>query len=164
MTFGQGHGFATGGLQYGAANAGLNANEERMRSLLRGGRDGASIGGSGDAKREFNNFPNYHSHSPFASTSASGSLGPTGPPSYASLSSFSGEEKQRKKKGKKHRHANTSSSSGVGALMDVSDHSAGHMMASRFNPGAGGGPGAAFGGGNSAYSGMHGGGYGGGRW
>ena len=155
MTFGQGHGFATGGIQYGL-NAGMNANEERMRSLLRG-RDATGLGNEA-SKREFNNFPPYSSHNAFPTT-GSGSL--TGPPSYASLSSFSGEEKQRKKKGKKHRHNNTSSSGG--GLMDD------HAMSARYHPGASG-PGAAFGGGgNAAFSNMHGGGSGfavapGGRW
>ncbi|KAK3071144.1 transcriptional repressor general negative regulator of transcription subunit 4, partial [Teratosphaeriaceae sp. CCFEE 6253] len=55
MTFGQGHGFATGGLPYagvGAAGRG-NANEELMRNLLhRGGagsRDGGMAGGRGES-------------------------------------------------------------------------------------------------------------------
>ncbi|EMC99740.1 hypothetical protein BAUCODRAFT_348503 [Baudoinia panamericana UAMH 10762] len=44
MTFGQGHGFATGGLQYGT-NLGPqrgNANEEMMRNLLRGDKHSVS--------------------------------------------------------------------------------------------------------------------------
>ncbi|OTA34038.1 hypothetical protein BTJ68_05881 [Hortaea werneckii EXF-2000] len=45
MTFGQGHGFATGGLAFGAQAANRNnAQEEMMRNLLRG-RDAGSIGG-----------------------------------------------------------------------------------------------------------------------
>ncbi|KAF2482395.1 hypothetical protein BDY17DRAFT_324681 [Neohortaea acidophila] len=123
MTFGQGHGFATGGIQYGA-NAGLNANEERMRSLLRGREAGAPAGATDASKREFSTFSNTYSnsssshyHNQGGSTAAFTSPAPgstpftTGPPSYASLSSFSGEDsKQRKKKGKKHRHNHTSSS------------------------------------------------------
>ena len=183
MTFGQGHGFATGGLQYGAANANFNANEERVRSLLRIGRDNntGSSAAAEASKREFTPFSNnnYNSSSsafpaaPGVGTSGLNAAGfPTGPPSYASLSSFSGEDskQQRKKKGKKHRHANTSSSGGGGlADLQASDHSS--MLQARFAQGGFGGGQAA--GSNSAvggglYSGLHGGGgsgggYGG-RW
>lgn len=159
MTFGQGHGFATGGLQYGANIPGRNANEEMMRNLLRG-RESSISGGTEAAKREFNSFPKY-------STSAFPTAGsyPAGPPSFASLSSFSGEEKQRKKKSKKHRHAHTASSGGIGDGPMSSDS---HVLQARYGQGAG----SAFGGqhagsstSNSMYSVMHGGGPGyGGRW
>lgn len=145
MTFGQGHGFATGGLQYGGlGSAGANRNnqnEELMRSLMRTQREG------GADKREYSPFLNMQQHG-----SVSGGHGfPTGaqgPPSYASLSSYSGEEKQRKKKGKKHRHGNASSSSaGLGGDMDASAPP--QILQSRFQPG---------------FAGMHHGSYGGGRW
>ena len=153
MTFGQGHGFATGGIQYGAANAGgRNANEELMRNLLRGRDAGLSGGADAQQKRELHSFPNYGSSQAF----------PSGPPSYASLSSFSGEEKQRKKKGKKHRHANTSSSSGL----DVAHVASQDLLPqARFTGQGTAGVGAFGTGQNTLYSGMHGGsGYGGGRW
>ena len=149
MTFGQGHGFATGGLQYGAGGTmSRNANEEMMRSLLRtrGGDPSGNVGVvEGQAKREFTPFSNYSTNSA-AAGGPSPAPYPAGPPSYASLSSFSGEEKQRKKKGKKHRHANTSSSSGVG-VEGVDAH---HMLQSRFSQGGG------FGGGQGANGGLYG--------
>lgn len=154
MTFGQGHGFATGGLAYGAnAAGGRNQNEEMMRNLLRTRGDDAST------KREFGSFSN-HPAAP-SNFQQQGNY-PAGPPSYASLSSFSGEEKQRKKKGKKHRHAQTSSSGGVGLADAGAD--AGHLLAPRFAQ-AGGFGGAQAAGVGGMYSGMHGnsGGYGG-RW
>lgn len=167
MTFGQGHGFATGGLQYGAnAASGRNANEEMMRNLLRGRE--ASINGGEAGKRESYSFPNYAANTgAFPSAASAGSQSnafPPGPPSYASLSSFSGEEKQRKKKGKKHRHANTSSSSGLGDLGAAgSDLTSNHMLQSRLQHGGFGGQ---AGGASNLYSVMHGGGAGGysGRW
>lgn len=165
MTFGQGHGFATGGLQYGA-NAG---HEERMRSLLRGRDAGTGSGSLTDAsKREFGSFSNtYSSTSHGAFPATGGQPFSTGPPSFASLSSFSGEDsKQRKKKGKKHRHANTSSS-GSG-LVDVSSASDPSMLQARF--GQVGGTGGGFGSQSNVpnasggmYSVVHGGGYSG-RW
>jgi len=48
MTFGQGHGFTTGGIQYGSNVGGRNVNEEMMRDLLRGRN--ASVTGSDAAK------------------------------------------------------------------------------------------------------------------
>ena len=163
MTFGQGHGFATGGLQYGTNAPGRNANEELMRNLLR--RDGAPD----QAKRELHSFPNYSpSHSAFPAAGSQANAFATGPPSYASLSSFSGEEKQRKKKGKKHRHANTSSS-GAGLVDVASDPTTNHLLQARFTQGAGGAYSGQAAGANAAsglYSVMHGGGGGnyGGRW
>ena len=118
MTFGQGHGFATGGIQY-SAGATRNSNEEMMRNLMQ--RPGAA--GVDQGKREYsfptNNVNVYGSQpgAPFA-TGAGGSLAasgafPTGPPSNYSLSSFSGEEKRGKKKTKRHKHNNASSSGGT---------------------------------------------------
>jgi CCR4-NOT transcription complex subunit 4 len=127
MTFGQGHGFTTGGLQYGSNIGGRNINEDMMRDLLRGRN--ASVAGSDAAKRELHPYP-------YPNTSAGGVGYSTSPyPSSASaqyassMSSFGGDgEKQRsKKKGKKHRHANTGSSSGAG-LVDAVD---GHLLQSR---------------------------------
>ena len=158
MTFGQGHGFATGGIQYGAlANSatGRNANEEMMRNLLRGGRD-APTPTDVAAKRELHpSFSNHQYSSPHPGGANAFPSGlSSGPPSY---SSFSGEEKQRKKKGKKHRHANTSSSSVSGGV-DSGVSSDPSVLQARFT-------GQNFGNGQTPYyNGMHGGGYGGGRW
>lgn len=154
MTFGQGHGFATGGLQYGANSSRRNQNEEMYRSLL--SRDTSSGVADTSAKRELHTFTPSYTNSSTPSQSF-----PAGPPSYASLSSFSGEEKQRKKKGKKHRHGNTSSSSGAG-LVDLTsgDHS---FLQARYQQAGGSGGGAASVG-NGLYSVMHGSGYNGGRW
>lgn len=127
MTFGQGHGFTTGGLQYGSNVGGRNVNEEMMRDLLRGRN--ASVTGSDAAKRELHPYPYPntsggvgYSTSPYPSSASA---------QYASsMSSFGGDgEKQRsKKKGKKHRHANTGSSSGGAGLVDAVD---GHLLQSR---------------------------------
>jgi CCR4-NOT transcription complex subunit 4 len=155
MTFGQGHGFATGGLQYGANASGRNANEEMMRSLLRTRGEGV-----GDAsKREYNSFSNYNAGPTSAFPTAAGgpnvgsSAFPPGPPSFASLSSFSGEEKKSRKGKKKNRHANTSSSSGAGLGEDAN-----HLLQARFAQGAGGfggqaGAGGFYGGGAAGYGG-----------
>jgi CCR4-NOT transcription complex subunit 4 len=165
MTFGQGHGFATGGLQYGANATGRNANEEMMRNLLRT-RGDAGGDASSSSKREFNSFSNFTHNSNSAFPTAGGNQQgfPPGPPSAYSHSSFSGEEKQRKKKSKKHRHANTSSSSGAG-LGDAGVD--GHLLQARFAQGGGGAfGGQAAGAGGGIYGVMHGGGgsgYGG-RW
>ncbi|KAF4543179.1 Rna recognition domain-containing protein [Lasiodiplodia theobromae] len=99
--FGQGHGFATSGVGYGANAMGRNAQEDAMRELLRG--RGGNAGGSQlhDTGKPpgLLNFP----------------YGPQ-PGAYQE----SGSQKQ-KKKGKKHRHANTSSSGG--GVVDVADPS-----------------------------------------
>lgn len=161
LTFGQGHGFATGGLQYGAGTS-RNQQDNYYRELLRG-RD-ASAGGV-DAKRELHSFPNYNSTHPNAAYQTNQSNAFPGPP-YASLSAFGDGEKQRKKKGKKHRHANTSSSSG-GGVVDVSaDTNPNHLLQARLHQGAAGLGGGAFAGQSSAAGGMYPvahGGYGG-RW
>ncbi|KAF2766622.1 hypothetical protein EJ03DRAFT_329882 [Teratosphaeria nubilosa] len=183
MTFGQGHGFATGGLQYGAGASRTNANEEMMRNLLRG-RDGAAggIGSSMDQKREFMSPPNHYntaasaaypsvSQASLASYPSAGANSVNGLGAYGSSAVFSDGEKtgQRgKKKSKKHArqgHGNTSSASsgldmGIGA--GVSDA---HLLQSRFQAGAAGGLGGAGAAGIYGPNGMmHGGGVYGGRW
>lgn len=158
LTFGQGHGFATGGLQYGAGTS-RNQQDNYYRELLRGRE-------SADPKRELHSFPNQNSAYQNAAYQTSQSNAFPGPP-YASLSAFGDGEKQRKKKGKKHRHANTSSSSG-GGVVDVSaDPNSNHLLQARLHQGAAGLGGGAFSGQANAaggmYSVMHGG-YGNGRW
>ncbi|KAH9838826.1 general negative regulator of transcription subunit 4 [Teratosphaeria destructans] len=161
MTFGQGHGFATGGLQYGAGATRTNANEEMMRNLLRG-RDGAAagIGSSMDQKREFMSPPNHYntaasaaypsvSQASLASYPSAGANSVNGLSGYGSSAVFSDGEKtgQRgKKKSKKHArqgHGNTSSTSsgldmGIGAGINDA-----HLLQSRFQAGAAGGLGSA---------------------
>jgi len=165
MTFGQGHGFATGGIQY-SAGASRNSNEEMMRNLLVQRRDAPGAPGADQAKREYSSFPTnntYGSSQPGAFPTATGSLAasgafPTGPPSNYSLSSFSGEEKRGKKKTKRHKHNNPSSSSG-GTNLNLGDVD--HMgSAARFGSAGGAGFGQAAG--DLYSSGMHGGGYRGG--
>ena len=126
MTFGQGHGFATGGIQY-SAGAGRNSNEEMMRNLLVQRRDAPGATGADQAKREYSSYStnNAFAGSQAGAFSAGGSLAasgafPTGPPSNYSLSSFSGEEKRGKKKTKRHKHNNASSSSG-GTNLNLGD-------------------------------------------
>ncbi|KXS96045.1 hypothetical protein AC578_2284 [Pseudocercospora eumusae] len=161
LTFGQGHGFATGGLQYGAGSA-RSQQDTYYRDLMRG-RDGTAAGV--DPKRELLSHPNnYSSHN---ATYAAGQANAFPNPPYSQLGAFGDGEKQRKKKGKKHRHANTSSSSG-GGLADVSDAGAHNLLQARLHQGSAGFGGNAFAGqaagvaGGSLY-GMHGGGYNG-RW
>lgn len=163
MTFGQGHGFTTGGLQYGnTAAGGRNANEEMMRDLLRGQSRGVDA-----SKRELNNFPTYTSpNSSVANayqTQAFGGPNAISPAPYASsMSSYGGGDdgKQRsKKKGKKHRHANTSSSSGGAGVSDLADN---HLLQARLHQGMGPFGGAA--GGLQFSNAMHGAGGYGGRW
>lgn len=165
MTFGQGHGFTTGGLQYGSNVGGRNANEEMMRDLLRGRN--ASVTGSDAARRELHPFPYTNPSAGGPGYPASSYPGSASVPYASSMSSFGGDgDKQRtKKKGKKHRHANTGSSSGGAGLVDVAD---GHLLQARLQHGGLGGgpfmstpPPAAGGMYNSA---IHGGGGYGGRW
>ncbi|KAK4549545.1 hypothetical protein LTR36_006542 [Oleoguttula mirabilis] len=179
MTFGQGHGFATGGLQYGAGAPGRNANEEMMRNLLRG-RDAGSMGGSGgnaDAKRElpqhFTSSPNHYSAAAYPPVSQQLSAygqqqqQQQAPPGYSVFSD--GEKQQRgKKKSKKHarQHGNTSSTSSGMDVGGAADHST-HMLQSRFQAATGGLAGGAAGHGGVYPSNlMHGGGSAayGGRW
>lgn len=138
--FGQGHGFATSGLGYGANLTGRSPNDEMMRDLLRTrnlGGGGASQVSSDAGKREYM-FPSFlhHSHpSSQASTPAphvahAHAPGLLNMPYGMHQSQVDGVGPGQnvavkpKKKGKKHRHANTSSSGG-GALsaVDVSDPS-----------------------------------------
>ncbi|KAF7191272.1 putative general negative regulator of transcription C16C9.04c [Pseudocercospora fuligena] len=137
LTFGQGHGFATGGLQYGAGSA-RSQQDTYYRDLMRG-RDGTAAGV--DPKRELLSHPNnYSSHN---ATYAAGQVNAFPNPPYAQLGAFGDGEKQRKKKGKKHRHANTSSSSG-GGLADVSDAGAHNLLQARLHQGSAGFGGNAF--------------------
>jgi CCR4-NOT transcription complex subunit 4 len=156
--FGQGHGFTTsGGLGYGAAGAGRNANEEMMRDLLRS-RGGNASGNqiSEAAKRELL-FPYNQSHSSSSTPApAPGLISlPFGPQSYQDSAS-----QKQKKKGKKHRHANTSSSGG-GGLVDVADPS---ILQARLHQGGAAmvGQGVYSGQGQGGFSSMYSGGYG--RW
>lgn len=140
--FGQGHGFATSGLGYGANLTGRSPNDELMRDLLRNrnlGGGGASQVSSDAGKREYM-FPSFlhHSHPssqastpaphiPHAHAHAPGLLNmPYGMHQSQVDGVGPGQNVgvKPKKKGKKHRHANTSSSGG-GALsaVDVSDPS-----------------------------------------
>lgn len=136
MTFGQGHGFTTGGMPYTNNAATGGRNEELMQNLLRGRN--SSVAGSDAAKREFHSFQ-------YSNPSISGAAGFPGTSAYpgsgaqyaSSMSSFGGDgEKQRsKKKGKKHRHANTNSSSGGAGLADAIDS---HLRMQHSGLGAGG--------------------------
>ncbi|KAK0856215.1 transcriptional repressor general negative regulator of transcription subunit 4 [Friedmanniomyces endolithicus] len=172
MTFGQGHGFATGGLQYGVNAPGRNANEEMMRNLLRGGgRDGVA------ANRESfsaitSPLNHYSAAAPSAYTqqqqqqqqsSSMYTTGPQQPGAYAN-SVFSDGEKSAnnstsgrgKKKSKKHGrqgHGNTSSAS---SGFDVASADT-HMLQTRFQAaaGLGGGPGGAAAGGAGGAGGMY---------
>jgi len=113
--FGQGHGFATSGLGYGANVTGRNSNDEMMRELLRR-RD---VGGQDAGKREYMSSSLSH-----ASTGSGSSSAPGLPnlPFHSQQSAFQDAASQKsKKKGKKHRHANTSSSGG--GVVDVADPS-----------------------------------------
>lgn len=169
MTFGQGHGFATGGLQYNAASANRNPQEDMYNNLLRTGARGGNALNAAD-KREFpSNFPGNYSSSQFPphgnaatyhNSATGGSAG-----GYANLNAFSGDnEKRQKKKGKK-RHGNTSSSSGG---LDITDPATNHLLQARLHQTSGGG--GTFGGaatGNLYNSVMHGGvngGYSNSRW
>lgn len=129
--FGQGHGFATGGLGYGANAAGRN-NNDAYQDLLRGRNidGGARIADAGKRESMFPSFLNQH---PTTSTPAPapGLLSfPYGPSPGAYQESGS---QKTKKKGKKHRHANTSSSGG-GGVVDVQDPS---ILQARLHQGGG---------------------------
>ncbi len=159
MTFGQGHGFATGGMQY-SAGAGRNSNEEMMRNLLVQRRDAPGATGADQAKREYSSFSTNNAFAgsqpgafPAGSSLAASGAFPTGPPSNYSLSSFSGEEKRGKKKTKRHKHNNASSSSG-GTNLNLGDVDS-MSSAARFGSAGGTGYGQA---GGLYNSGMHGGG------
>ncbi|PSN73683.1 hypothetical protein BS50DRAFT_515170 [Corynespora cassiicola Philippines] len=120
--FGQGHGFATGGLGYGNNTAGRNNNDAMYQDLLRGGRNmdgGARVADAGKRESMFPSFLNQQHPSTSTPAPAPGLLSfPYGPSPGAYQESGS---QKSKKKGKKHRHANTSSSGG--GVVDVQDPS-----------------------------------------
>lgn len=160
LTFAQGHGFATGGLQYGAGAGRHSQHESYLREFGRGTRDSSASGV--DAKRELYSFPQNTSHPP-----AAYQAGQSNAPSYASLNFAEGlnqRSKNNKKPKNKHRHANTSSSSG-GGVADVSMDHSNLLLQQRMHQGGGLG-GAQFTGQGAAgglyNNGMHGGNYG--RW
>lgn len=161
MTFGQGHGFATGGLQYGAGASGRNANEEMMRNLLRGRDAAAAAAAAGsllgatttmEQKREFMSPPNHYPSTIFppgsrpsaAAMAAAAGYGGPAAASGSSVFSSDGEkagpqqqQQQRgKKKSKKHgRHGGNASS--TSSNVDLNDpHS--HLLQTRFQSAAGG--------------------------
>lgn len=117
--FGQGHGFATSGLGYGANLTGRNPNDEMMRDLLRSRNLGGGAQLSDAAKREYM-FPSFLHQHPTSST-------PVPAPGLLNLpygtqpGAFQDAVQKPKKKGKKHKHANTSSSGG--GVVDVADPS-----------------------------------------
>ncbi|KAG9999740.1 hypothetical protein KCU78_g15739, partial [Aureobasidium melanogenum] len=117
--FGQGHGFATSGLGYGANLTGRNPNDEMMRDLLRSRNLGGGAQMSDAAKRELL-FPSFLHQHPTSST-------PVPAPGLLNLpygtqpQAFQDAVQKPKKKGKKHKHANTSSSGG--GVVDVADPS-----------------------------------------
>jgi CCR4-NOT transcription complex subunit 4 len=129
--FGQGHGFAPGGLGYGANASGRNNNDALYQDLLRGRNldSGARVGDAGKRESMFPSFLNQH---PTTSTPApapgllSFPYGPS-PGAYQETGS-----QKSKKKGKKHRHANTSSSGG--GVVDVQDPS---ILQARLHQGGG---------------------------
>ena len=117
--FGQGHGFATSGLGYGANLTGRNSNDELMRDLLRR-RDIGGSQASDAGKREYMSSSSF-SHPP-SSSSPANAPGLLNFPYHAQSTAFQDAGSQKpKKKGKKHRHANTSSSGG--GAVDVADPS-----------------------------------------
>ncbi|KAH4453798.1 hypothetical protein HBH91_104180 [Parastagonospora nodorum] len=118
--FGQGHGFATGGLGYGANAAGRNNGDTMYQDLLRSrNMDGASRVADGKRESMFPSFLNQHSANSTPAPAPGLMPFPYGPSPGAYQDSGS---QKSKKKGKKHRHANTSSSGG-GGLADVQDPS-----------------------------------------
>lgn len=129
--FSQGHGFATGGLGYGANAAGRNNNDALYQDLLRG-RNMDGGGRVADAGKRESMFPSFLNQHPTTSTPAPapGLLSfPYGPSPGAYQESGS---QKSKKKGKKHRHANTSSSGG--GVVDVQDPS---ILQARLHQGGG---------------------------
>ena len=117
--FAQGHGFATGGLPYGANAAGRNTNELYQDLLRNRNMDGGAR--TTDTGKRESMFPSFLNQHPSTSTSpAPGLLNfPYGPSPGAYQESGS---QKSKKKGKKHRHANTTSSGG-GGMADMQDPS-----------------------------------------
>ena len=117
--FAQGHGFATGGLPYGANAAGRNTNELYQDLLRNRNMDGGAR--TADSGKRESMFPSFLNQHPSTSTSpAPGLLNfPYGPSPGAYQESGS---QKSKKKGKKHRHVNTTSSGG-GGMADMQDPS-----------------------------------------
>ena len=167
MTFGQGHGFATGGLQYSANAGGRNANEEMMRNLLRV-REAAGGVEAAKQQRELFTSPSNPYSSAYA-TAAAGQQQFAPPNNYAGSVFSSDSEKQGgggqqrgKKKSKKHsrQHGNTSSMSSAFDLAGAEPH----LLQNRFQAAqtAAGGMGTTGHYGSGSL--MHGGGGYGGRW
>jgi CCR4-NOT transcription complex subunit 4 len=116
--FGQGHGFTTGGLNYGAGAAGRSANDPMYQEILRNRNmdGGVRLGDAGKRESMFPSFLNQQHPTTSTPAPTPGVLSfPYGPSPVAYQEPGS---QKSKKKGKKHRHANTSSSGG-GGLADV---------------------------------------------
>ncbi|KAH7083467.1 hypothetical protein BKA63DRAFT_503067 [Paraphoma chrysanthemicola] len=147
--FGQGHGFATGGLGYGANAVGRNNNDAMYQDLLRGRNidGGARVVDAGKRESMFPSFLNQHSSSSTPAPAPGLLPFPYGPSPGAYQESGS---QKSKKKGKKHRHANTSSSGG-GGLADVHDPS---ILQARLQQGGMGGQGL-YGQGQSGFSSLY---------
>lgn len=129
--FGQGHGFATAGLGYGANSSGPNS--EMMRQMLERNRGGSAGSGqtSEGGRREFMISPSSH-QSRYPSPAHYLGLSSS---SYGAMSGAYQDHgpQNQKKKGKKHRHANTSSSGG-----GVVDHADPSILQSRMHQAGGG--------------------------
>ena len=117
--FGQGHGFATSGLGYGANLTGRSQNDEMMREILRKQNLGGGAQLSDAAKREYM-FPSFLHPHPTSSTPAP-APGLLNLPYGTQPQAYQDAVQKPKKKGKKHKHANTSSSGG--GVVDVADPS-----------------------------------------
>jgi len=128
--FSQGHGFAAGGLGYGANTGARNNSDALYQELLRGRNldGGARVADAGKRESMFPSFLNQHPTTS-APAPAPGLLNfPYAPsPPYQETGS-----QKSKKKGKKHRHANTSSSGG--GVVDVQDPS---ILQARLHQGGG---------------------------
>ncbi|KAF2734281.1 hypothetical protein EJ04DRAFT_249008 [Polyplosphaeria fusca] len=159
--FGQGHGFATGGLGYSANATGRN-NEAMYQDLLRSrNMDGGARADAGKRESMFPSFLNQQ-HPQTSTSPAPGLLNfpPYGPSPGAYQETGS---QKSKKKGKKHRHANTNSSSGVVGVADVQDPS---ILQARLHQGGMVGQGLYAGQGQGGFSSLYANNYGGGpgRW
>jgi CCR4-NOT transcription complex subunit 4 len=147
--FGQGHGFATGGLPYGAGATARNNNDALYQDLLRNRNmdAGARLAEAGKRESMFPSFLNQHSTTSTPAPAPGLLSFPYGPSPGAYQESGS---QKSKKKGKKHRHANTSSSGG-GGLADVQDPS---ILQARLHQGAMAGQGM-YGQGQSGFSSLY---------
>jgi CCR4-NOT transcription complex subunit 4 len=131
--FGQGQGFASGGLGYGANAAGRHNHDALYQDLLRGGRNldrDTRVADAGKRESMFPSFLNQHSTTSTPAPAPGLLSFPYGPSPGAYQDSGS---QKSKKKGKKHRHANTSSSGGGGPV-DVQDPS---ILQARMHQGGG---------------------------